>query len=156
VTGITWSPDGSRLTYRVKSQFVEQDRVRVKDLGSSGAVTTIATGDLGNPVWEPDSTHLLLSARVEATLGLENKLFIVNLTSPPPALSAANGMPATDLEPLVAQPSPDGHQVAFLATWSGRTQVWLINADGSGLTQLTVYDAAAFPYSCADLTWTPS
>jgi dipeptidyl aminopeptidase/acylaminoacyl peptidase len=46
------------------------------------------------------------------------------------------------------QPSPDGRQVAFVvrttdfAANKGRNDLWLVNLDGSGLTQLTSHDAA--------------
>lgn len=40
--------------------------------------------------------------------------------------------------------SPDGSRVAFASSRSGRSQVWVMNTDGSGLTQLTnMYDAGA-------------
>ena len=29
-----------------------------------------------------------------------------------------------------------------------------MNADGTGVTQLTEYDASRFPYSCRALAWT--
>ncbi len=36
-----------------------------------------------------------------------------------------------------AAPSPDGHKVAMILSKSGSPDVWVINSDGSGLTQLT-------------------
>ena len=53
-------------------------------------------------------------------------------------------------------PSPDGHQIAFLAGDPGAYELWLMNADGTGLVQLTAYDDAAFPYSVRALAWTPA
>jgi Tol biopolymer transport system component len=52
--------------------------------------------------------------------------------------------------------SPDGHQVAFLADYQGLPAVWLMNADGTGLTRLTQFDSAGPGYSCRDIAWTPA
>jgi Tol biopolymer transport system component len=52
--------------------------------------------------------------------------------------------------------SPDGHQVAFLAAYQGLPAVWLMNADGTGLTRLTQFDAGSLDYSCRDIAWTPT
>jgi Tol biopolymer transport system component len=52
-------------------------------------------------------------------------------------------------------PSPDGHQVAFAPDGDGRAGVWEMNADGTGLTQLTDPDPGRFPYSVMGVTWTP-
>jgi len=53
-------------------------------------------------------------------------------------------------------PSADGHQLAFISDVGGRPGVWAMNADGTGVTQLTDPDADRFPYSCLAVAWTPS
>jgi len=54
------------------------------------------------------------------------------------------------------RPSPDGHQLAFVSRSGGPASVWMMNADGTGLTLLTDYDSESFPYSCRAVAWTPS
>ncbi|HLQ61258.1 MAG TPA: hypothetical protein VK131_05285, partial [Candidatus Acidoferrales bacterium] len=68
-------------------------------------------------------------------------------------LSAGQGLPAGPLPVHDPRPSPDGHQVAFVADDG---QLWLMNADGTGAVQLTSYDPAEFPYSCREPAWTRS
>jgi Tol biopolymer transport system component len=53
-------------------------------------------------------------------------------------------------------PSPDGHQLAFVGDAGGRTGVWTMNADGTGVTQLTDPGQESFPYSSHGVAWTPS
>jgi hypothetical protein len=55
--------------------------------------------------------------------------------------------PAVDWDPVV---SPDGKQVAFTSWRAGQADIWLMNADGSGLRRLT--DHPADDYSPA---WSP-
>jgi Tol biopolymer transport system component len=52
--------------------------------------------------------------------------------------------------------SPDGHQVAILADYQGRPAVWLMNADGTGLSRLTQFAAGDVGYSCQEIAWTPT
>jgi Tol biopolymer transport system component len=54
-------------------------------------------------------------------------------------------------------PSADGRQVAFLSgSNSPVTEVWLMNADGTGVSQLTTFDQDVFPYQCGEVAWTPT
>jgi Tol biopolymer transport system component len=81
-----------------------------------------------------------------------HKAFVVNVVSPPSALSLSLGLPSEQIDVTSPVSSPDGHQIAFL---SG-DQVWLMNADGTRPTALTRKDPQSFPYSCRAPAWTRS
>jgi len=151
VTGLSWAPAGNRLAY-LRSDATST-ALRVLGLAGSASTTTIATGELGAPIWLRDSDHVLVAATVKGPDGPIKKAFVINVAAPPPALTYALGLPS---DPAVAVsdpvPSPDGHQVAFI---SGN-QVWLMNADGTRPTPLTRYDQDSFPYSCLIPAWTRS
>jgi WD40 repeat protein len=152
VSALAWAPNGRRLAY-LRSGDTGALTLRVLGLAASASVTTIATGELGAPVWLRDSDHVVIAATVKVAGTPLRKAFLLNVAAPPPALSAAIALPS-DPEVDVADPvpSPDGHQIAFI---SGN-QVWLMNADGTRPTPLTRYDSGSFPYSCLMPAWTRS
>ena len=149
VSDVAWSPGGTRLAYL--RHDATTTTLRVRSLVGTGATSTLTTGDLGSPAWLPDSTHIVFSAAFATDNGTVHKAFVVNVVSPPTALTIALGLPSDPgIDAMSPISSPDGHQIAFL---SGN-QVWLMNADGTRPTALTKQDPASFPYSCRALAWT--
>jgi hypothetical protein len=151
VSDVSWAPAGNRIAYL--RHDLGATVLRVRNLTGPASTTTLISGELSRPAWLPDSTHLVFSAAVATKNAVLHKAYVVNVVSPPSALTPAAGLPA-DAGIEVASPvsSPDGHQIAFL---SG-DQVWLMNADGTRPTPLTKEDPAFFPYSCRALAWTRS
>jgi Big-like domain-containing protein len=149
IGAMSWAPAGNRIAY-LRSDLGTTS-LRVRSLTGSATTTTIASGDLGPPAWLPDSTHIVFAAATQTATGTTHKAFVVDVVSPPTALSAAAGLPSDPSVDLTAPvPSPDGHQIAFV---SG-DQVWLMNADGTRPTALTRFDPESFPYSCRAPAWT--
>ncbi|HET7420598.1 MAG TPA: Ig-like domain-containing protein [Candidatus Dormibacteraeota bacterium] len=151
VGAVAWAPSGNRIAYLRRDATASS--LRMRSLGAAASSTTLTSGDLGAPAWLPDSTHIVFSAVVTSPGGGLHKAFVINVVSPPAALTLASGLPSDPgIEVTSPVPSPDGHQIAFL---SG-DQVWLMNADGTRPTPLTKQDATSFPYSCRALAWTRS
>lgn len=152
VSGLAWAPDSTRLAYLSIGE-TNAPKLRVLGLAGSASISTIATGELGPPAWLRDSIHVVVTGTVRVSGSSVRKAFVLNVASPPPSLTAANGLPSDpDVEVSNPVPSPDGHQIAFI---SGN-QVWLMNADGTRPTPLTRYDQDSFPYSCLMPAWTRS
>jgi Tol biopolymer transport system component len=124
----------------------------VRNLTGSAALTSVVHGDISAPAWLHDSDHMVMAAFVAGDNGQVSKAFVINVASPPPALTIGLGLPALPnvVDVSDAVPSPDGHQIAFI---SG-AQVWLMNADGTRPTALTRFDPETFPYSCLMPAWT--
>jgi Tol biopolymer transport system component len=151
VSDLSWSPAGNRIAYLRAD--ASSTALRVRNLTGAGSTTTIAKGDIGHPMWLPDSTHVVFAATIATPIGAARKAFLVNVVAPPAALTAALAIPSTSsLEVADPVPSPDGHQFAFVS----QDQVWIMNADGTRPTALTRFDAASFPYSCLMPAWTRS
>ena len=150
VTDLTWAPAGNRIAY------LRQDgatiTLRVRNLTGSAAVSTVVSGDIAEASWLHDSVHVVLAATVTGDAGPMHKAFVINVASPPSALTVALGLPAVATVDDVSNPvpSPDGHQIAFISS----DQVWLMNADGTRPTALTRFDPETFPYSCVMPAWT--
>ena len=150
VSDVGWAPSGNRVAY-LRTDTNAAISLRVRNLTGSGTTTTVATGDLGSPAWLPDSTHVVFAALAPGAGGSSHKAYVVNVVAPPATLTPASGLPSDPNIDLAApQPSPDGHQIAFV---SGN-QVWLMNADGTRPTALTRFDPVTFPYSCRAPAWT--
>ena len=153
VTGLVWSPNGSRLAYLVPNGPAGQGMLRVKALGGSGAVTTVATGDITTPAWLANSSDITFSATLVVAGKSQRRIFRVNTALAPGQLTVAAAIGPADADAFLPQPSPDGHQIAFLLGAAESAQIWLMNADGTGQSRLTGFDSAAFPYSCRALHW---
>jgi Bacterial Ig-like domain len=157
VTSLAWSPNGTRLAYLVASGPAGQGMLRVKSLAGSGAVTTVATGEIATPAWLANSSDITFSAKLTVAGRSQQRIFRVNTALGPGQLTVAAAIgPAGDADGFLPQPSPDGHQIAFLVGAPESAQIWLMNADGTGQSRLTGFDSAAFPYSCRALHWASS
>ncbi len=154
VTSLTWSPDGSRLAYLVSGGSAGQAMLKVKALGRSAAVTTVATGQIATPAWLANSSDITFSARLVVAGKSQSRIYRVSSAVASSRLSASAAIAQVgDADAFQPQPSPDGHQIAFLVGAPESAQIWLMNADGTGQSRLTAFDSNAFPFSCQALHW---
>lgn len=158
IDSLAWSPDGQSLAYHVDTGDEARQQVKVTSL-RDGSVVPIVTGDVSAPVWQADSNHVFVTALVDTPDGMvmpKAFRFAVDDVSPK-TLSMASGMPSGQTVGVQSlSTSADGRQVTFISDAGGEASVWLMNADGTGLTQLTQYDPVRFPYSCQGAAWTPA
>jgi len=118
----------TRIAYVVKqgSRF----ELRVADADGHGAQAILISPEpIVSPVWSPDGTRM-------AYVSFQNKkpiLFVQSLTArqqPAPVANykGSNSAPAW---------SPDGRHLAAVLTKDGSSQIYLMNADGSGLRRIS-------------------
>ena len=154
ISDLSWAPDSSAVAYRVATGDPSRWQLRVRQLTGDGAVLTLAAGDLVGPSWQ-DRRHLIFTGVVQSPAGPITKAFRRSLSDTAASpLELGAGLPAGIQPASSVRASPDGRQISFLSDAAGGSQVWLMNADGTGLSELTRYDESDFPYSCRTLAWT--
>ena len=132
---VSWSPDGTRLVYARASGGL----AIVRADGTGGATTIRSTGF--SPSWSPDGTRIAFTQD-----DMVNGSAVVRVWSITP-----DGSDPRLLSPgLDPDWSPDGKRLAFSAhpasaAQSDRAEVFTMNADGSGVQQITALNDPATP-----------
>jgi serine/threonine-protein kinase len=142
----TWSPDGQRIVFAHEWRHGSLHYLVSIDLdGSNRRVLSPQDGQADAPVWSPAGDLIAYS---EAQTGLGS----VQLTSPAGegSVKLIDGPPGSELLGLAW--SPDGSAIAFGGLFNPifRNDIYVMNADGSGLVQLTHDHQAGAP------SWQPT
>lgn len=140
----TWSPDGTRIAYEWYGP-TGSNEIYVADADGSNELLLTDPLDYAskhNPDWSPDGGSLVYTWGFGYNAGQDVHVI------------AADGTGETSLTPDTAwtdernpQWSPDGTQIVFETNrdpgngWFPNDEIYLMNADGSGLLRLTYNDA---------------
>jgi Tol biopolymer transport system component len=148
----SWSPDGSRVTFVASVGSPSQMRsghagraVYVVDVDGTNAQRITPEGQIAGAQWSPDGRWLAFS---EPDPSL-SEVFVVHPdgTRLRAITSSADGLGSSG--PVW---SPDGSKLMFTRNPDGgrfHSQLWTVDVDGSGLTQLTNNPAEYFSYGWA-------
>ena len=117
-----WSPDGYSLAFETDSGIVRTD-------ANGGNPAPIFIGDAHNPDWSPDGLRIAFDTQ---TLGDAAGIFVIGI-------DGTNLVRVSTGEDHTPTWSPDGSQIAFTRGIpdGGDEDIFVVNADGSALTQLT-------------------
>lgn len=136
----TISPDGTWLLYNAPDtsarQIVQIWRTNLKSPNARPEQMTFHTRGISfAPVWSPDGTKILYTSTKD---GREQEIFLFDLNDPHrwPRLSFSQDQYLWNQYPSW---SPDGKQIAFSSDRghiAAYTEIWLMNADGSGSKKL--------------------
>ncbi|GIV68704.1 hypothetical protein [Caldilinea sp.] len=142
---ITWSPNGRFVAYiwdRIVGQFNNYGSLWIVDAQTGKQWPLSPEGVFDSfPTWSPQEDQILVVRRenmedrsADFDLSkLVSNLWIVEVPS-------MKWRPLTSLKGQGAWSpvwTPDGSAVVFMANLDGQPNAWIINADGSGLLQLT-------------------
>ena len=160
VGGFTWSPDGQRIVFATGTDIgIRNTYVYVMNADGSGL---IALGEWPVndccPAWSPDGQRVAFVSERDGTPGIRTDgmigIYVAN----------ADGSQVTQLTEVAAvdvyhqrlyeyRPvwSPDGRQITFASDTDGDWDIYVIDADGAGLINLT--NSRADDYSPV---WSPA
>ncbi len=125
----SWSPDGTRII------FSSAGRIQSIDPDGKNRTTLAASSstDYSGPAWSPDGRMIVFSAYALRSAGVLSNILIMR----------ADG---SDIHPLSDKMtpgnspewSPDMKHIVFdTVQYGGKYALYLVNADGTGVTQLT-------------------
>jgi Tol biopolymer transport system component len=143
---ITWSPDGLRIAFDVNNTLDEARIIYLTNIDGSGlTVLPCRTESCFSLSWSPDGKRVAFTASPD---GPRSDIHVMN-TDGTEEVNLTNNL----ADSMDAAWSPDGQKIAFssshddLLSW----EIYMMNADGSGQTQLT---QLALPKP-AYIVWSP-
>lgn len=140
-----WLPDSKHLLLGLERR--DADQLALADLEGNTVrmLTTLGDGDHWDARASPDGKRVAFVFRRYDDL---NRLDICVVELASGQIHTVYGQPKT----RVGQPrwSPDGSRLAFISQQAGHDDAWLVNADGSGLRQLT-----SLGCDLTELAWAP-
>jgi len=135
-----YSPDQTLIAF-ARADSTRQLQVWVMNADGSGERQltrfTVEEGSPQWPAWSPDGTRLAIqSGRYNRNAPAENTahIWVVDVKT-----SAATRLNPHTTPYLDETPSwfPDGKRIAFQSDRSGRMEIWVMSADGTGAVQVT-------------------
>ena len=138
----SWSPDGQHLVY----SYGSHSQLAVTDL-SGAALPLLKNNEAGDfsPAWSPDGSRIAYSRHDGIYVVNADGSNAHNISNP------TNNLPdSADQFPVW---SPNSKQIAFRSTRDGIEQVYVANADGSGL--IRVSDLKAQNDLDRAISWSP-
>ena len=130
--GPRWSPDGTRIAFTGVPRRHGVPSVHI--VGADGSdQTTVGLG--ANPRWSPDGSRIAFVDYGDT--GSTWEIVSINPDGTDPTPLSRTG-PETIPTGLVW--SPDGSYIAFASSHDGDDEIYVVNADGTGQTQLTHND----------------
>jgi TolB protein len=142
-----WSPDGRRIAFKSRRDGNNELYVMKADGSGETRLTTSPQVSEGQPAWSPDGTRLLYRKTPDNPITQNADLWQIDVNP-----AAPNPRPVLQRTGDERYPSwsPDGTKIVFrgdqdLVDHSGDEELYLMNADGTGVVQLThntVFDSA--------------
>lgn len=130
-----WSPDGTRLAFTGRAPGTAQLQVWIMDSDgtNAGALTAMPPDEGGAqvPSWSPDGRTLAF--QTNAPNGSAS-IWLIDVRTKSATKVLSHSETFLDETPKWF---PDGRRLTFQSTRTGRMEVWVVNADGSNLKQLT-------------------
>ena len=143
---LTWSPDGRTIAFANGTATQSNIAVVTVSDAKTKQLNDLA-GQRTNPVWSPDGKEIIFTRKSVVDGTTESNLYTLQVDGS--QLRRITTGAVRDDWPAW---SPDGRQIAFVREQAASYALWLMNADGSNLQQLS----SAPPEQLYEfLTWSP-
>jgi dipeptidyl aminopeptidase/acylaminoacyl peptidase len=153
----SWGPDGTKIAV-LRSREGVASAIVIVDV-ATGAETVVTENALMEPVWSPDGTKIaFVDVREEQypdpitgepLQGAQHEIVVVNVDGTGEQVVSA-GEPGSERAMFLEEDrapawSPDGSMLVFMSqgqvpSCCGSWQLWAVNRDGSGITNLSADD----------------
>ncbi len=147
IKSFSWSRDNKKLAVSIERD--KETSIHIIDADGTGLLQITPWSQYIDLVtdWSPDGRKLVFSStRIPNT----SQIYSINIdgtklrqltdTKPPPGQVVGNSAPTW---------SPDSQRIAFVSNRDGQSEIYVMNADGSGQTRLT------FTGRAGDPVWVP-
>ena len=139
-----WSPDGRRLAFKTAQFGSNQLAVINADGTGETLLTRTFRFSEGQPAWSPDATKLLYRRTPENPLVQDGDTWLLDVagSAKDPTQPVTQPVLLRTGDERYPSYSPDGTQIAFrgdldLAEPTGDEEIYVMNADGTDVRQLT-------------------
>jgi Tol biopolymer transport system component len=139
-----WSPDGRRLAFKTAQAGSNQLAVINADGTGETLLTRTFRFSEGQPAWSPDATKLLYRRTPENPLVQNGDTWLLDVagSAKDPTQPVTQPVLLRTGDERYPSYSPDGTQIAFrgdldLVEPSGDEEIYVMNADGTNVRQLT-------------------
>jgi Tol biopolymer transport system component len=139
-----WSPDGARLAFKTTQAGSNQLAVINADGSGETLLTRTFRFSEGQPAWSPDAKRLLYRRTPENPLVQNADTWVLDIeaSAKDPTQPVTQAVLLRTGDERYPSYSPDGTQIAFrgdldLAEPSGDEEIYVMNADGTNVRQLT-------------------
>jgi len=140
--GPRWSPDGKQIAFvsardGASDQTTDLYVVTLDALQVTRLTNESVDTDVREPSWAPGGKQIAYSTAFDSGDDniLTSDVFVINIDDR--QISRLTDGPGTAVQDLAPSWSPDGKQLAFISIRGGNSDIFTMNADGTGVTRLT-------------------